>query len=103
MELVKRIGQLLPHQPLGREDSSVSAAAPFQTVWLPAENLERVALQKQLVARSVQLLAKWRDQQIKTTDDPSLDAISALFPGLLDSIARQDDCMRRVWDSRRFS
>jgi hypothetical protein len=94
MEFLKRIGQILPHRPLGSRinDDEGKAAAPFQTAWLPPDSPQRTHLQKELIEESGHLLANMRDPQTARTEDPWV----ATEPSLFDDIAVHDDRMNRA-------
>ena len=97
MELLKKIGQILPRMFLAR--SAVrSAGAIFEEVTLPKTKTERLVHRQRLLESSNSLIAeidelRKRKHVAEHTDD---ETVAGLEESLLDAVARQNDEMREA-------
>jgi hypothetical protein len=107
MEFMKKIGQALPRLDLrNRKKEELSnekhegpgAGAPFQAVFLPDATIQRVALRRKILLASGNCISDLRDPLAKNSRDTNYRPAAAIEPSLLDTIARQDDEMRRAME-----
>jgi hypothetical protein len=93
MEFVKKIGQMLPLMSLANSKKK-RAGAVFQAVLLPASESARHEFRGQLLDLSDRCVSLLQSKKAKLRKNTKDGPTAALAPGLLDSIARQNDEMR---------
>jgi hypothetical protein len=107
MEFMKKIGQALPRMYLRNEKKQKpsnqklrrpGAGAPFQAVFLPNTSAERLALRRRILDSCGQCISDLKDPEKNNSTDTNYLPAIAIEPSLLDSIARQDDEMRRAME-----